>query len=102
MKIKIKALFIVLLTVSLNGCGVGLLSAHLVDTLVSPSSLIMTLADYKLETETGKKVSEHALSAATSKDCKLSIDVANICKDEISFDNIIVSTLKSSYTNKID
>ena len=39
-----------------------------------------------IEKETGKKVSEHALSMATEKDCKLTIDVKNICKDDNFFE----------------
>ena len=42
----------------------------------------MTVADYGLEKETGKKVSEHALSIATSKDCKFNLNEMTICKDE--------------------
>jgi len=52
-----------------------------------------------------KKFSEHALSAATSKDCKLTIEVTNICKDDDFFDNIsaqVASNIKTSYVKKID
>ena len=99
---KIKTIFIILATLTLNGCGGSLVASHIIDSLVAPSSLMMTMADFGIENETGKKVSEHVLSAATSKDCKLSIDVANICKDEVSFDDTSVTTIRSSYTDKIN
>jgi hypothetical protein len=60
------------------------------------------MADFGIESETGKKLSEHALSAATSKDCKLTIDVTNICKDEVSFDDTGIKTIKSSDADKIN
>lgn len=102
---KIKAAFIVLLTVSLHSCGGALTSAALIESFLSPTSIAMTLADYGIEKETGKKVSEHALSMATEKDCKLTIDVKNICKDDNFFENIttqVASNIKNFYTKKID
>ena len=102
---KKKAAFIVLLTVSLNSCAGALKSAAVIEYFLSPSSIAMTLADYGIEKETGKKVSEHALSMATEKDCKLTIDVKNICKDDNFFENIttqVASNLKNFYTKKID
>jgi hypothetical protein len=99
---KIKTISIILLTLTLNGCGGSLVASHIIDYFATPSSLMMTATDYIIENETGKKVSEHVLSAATSKDCKLSIELANICKDEISFGDTIVTTLKSSFADKIN
>ena len=105
---KIKTIFIVLLTFSLHSCAGALTKAALIESLLSPTSIAMTLADYGVEKETGKKVSEHALSAVTSKDCKLGIqDIKemSICKDENFFDKItttITSSLRNSYTRKID
>jgi hypothetical protein len=102
---KKKAAFIVLLTVSLHSCGGALTSAALIESFLSPTSIAMTLADYGLEKETGKKVSEHALSMVTEKDCKLTLDVKNICKDDNFFENIttqVASNLKNLYTKKID
>ena len=99
---KIKTIFIILTTLTLNGCGGSLVASHIIDALVTPSSIMTTMADFGIESETGKKLSEHALSAATSKDCKLTTDVTNICKDEVSFDDTGVTTIKSSYTDKIN
>jgi hypothetical protein len=100
-----KKIFIVLLTVSLHSCGGALTSAALIESLVSPSSIAMTLVDYGIEKETGKRVSEHALSAATDKDCKLTIDVTHICKDDNYFENIttqVTYNIKNLHTKKID
>jgi hypothetical protein len=100
-----KAIFVVILTVSLNSCAGALKSATVIEYFISPSSIAMTLADYGLEKQTGKKVSEHALSMATEKDCKLTLDVKNICKDDNFFENIttqVASNLKNLYTKKID
>jgi hypothetical protein len=41
----------------------------------------------------------------TEKDCKLTIDVKNICKDDNFFENIttqVTTNLKNLYTKKID
>lgn len=102
-----RAIIIILLTISLNSCGSAITSG-LVETVFSPSSIITSVVDYGIEKETGKKVSEHALSAVTSKDCKLGIqDIKemSICKDENFFDKItttVTSSLRNSYTRKID
>jgi hypothetical protein len=103
--VKIKTIFIVSLTVSLHSCGGALTSAALIESFLSPASITMTLVDYGIQKETGKKVSEHALSAATDKDCKLTIDVKNICKDDNYFENIttqVASNIRNFYTKKID
>jgi hypothetical protein len=100
-----KKIFIVLLTLSLHSCGGALTSAALMESFLSPTSIAMTIADYGIEKETGKKVSEHVLSAATEKDCKLTIDVTHICKDDNYFENItmqVASNIKNFYTKKID
>ena len=76
-----RVLFITLLAFTLNSCG-SLTSATLIESFLTPTSLIMTVADYGLEKETGKKASEHALSIATSKDCKFNLKDMTICKDE--------------------
>ena len=74
-------LFIVLLAFTLNSCG-NLMSASLIESFLTPTSAIMSVADYGIEKETGKKFSEHALSIATSKDCKFNLKDMTICKDE--------------------
>ena len=76
-----RILFITLLAFTLNSCG-SLTSASLIQSFLTPTSLIMTVADYGLEKETGKKASEHALSIATSQDCKFNLKDMTICKDE--------------------
>ena len=76
-----RVLFITLLVFTLNSCG-SLTSATLIESFLTPTSLMMTVADYGLEKETGKKASEHALSIATSKDCKFNLKDMTICNDE--------------------
>ena len=59
----------------------------------------------ELKKKLEKKISEHALSAVTEKDCKLTIDVKNICKDDNYFENItmqVASNIRNFYTKKID
>ena len=102
---KMKAIFVLLLTASLHSCGGALTSAALIESLLTPASITMTLVDYGIEKETGKKISEHALSAVTEKDCKLTIDVKNICKDDNYFENItmqVAYNVRNFYTKKID
>ena len=76
-----RVLFITLLAFTLNSCG-SLTSATLIESFLTPTSAIMSVADYGIEKETGKKVSEHALSMVTSKDCKFNLKDMTICKDE--------------------
>ena len=75
-----KFVFIIFLTFSLNSCG-NLMSASLIESFLTPSSLVMTVADYGIEKETGKRLSEHALSMATSQDCKFNLQDMTICKE---------------------
>jgi uncharacterized iron-regulated protein len=59
----------------LNSC-----SAPLTGTLLTPDRVASILADIVIESNTGKKISEHALSSLTEKDCKLKLsDINNIC-----------------------
>ena len=58
------------------------MSVSLIESFLTPTSAIMSVVDYGIEKETGKKVSEHALSIATSKDCKFNLKEITICKDE--------------------
>ena len=88
-------IFIILLTFTLNSCG-NLMSASLIESFLTPTSVIMTVADYGIEKETGKKVSEHALSIITSKDCKFNLDTMSICKDEEHQNNKIVKVVKAN------
>ncbi len=98
-----RVLFITLLVFTLNSCG-SLTAATLIESFLTPTSLMMTVADYGLEKETGKKVSEHVLSIATSKDCKFNLKEITICKDEnVSSKKILKvtnATQKSSKKNK--
>ena len=71
-----RMLFIILLIFSLHSCS------GLVTYIVSPSTLATTLVDYKIEQETGKKVSEHFLSYVTKQDCKLTLEIQNTCKED--------------------
>jgi hypothetical protein len=88
-------LFIVLLTFTLNSCG-NLISASLIESFLTPTSAIMTAVDYGIEKETGKKISEHALSVATSQDCKFDLKEMSICKDENVSNKKIVKVVKAN------
>jgi len=88
-------LFIVLLTFTLNSCG-NLMSASLIESFLTPTSAIMTAVDYGIEKETGKKISEHALSVATSQDCKFDLKEMSICKDENVSNKKIVKVVKAN------
>ncbi|CAO6124994.1 hypothetical protein MCEMAEM19_00324 [Candidatus Pelagibacterales bacterium] len=93
-------LFIILLPFTLNSCG-NLMSVSLIESFLTPTSLMMTVADYGIEKETGKKVSEHALSIATSKDCKFNLKDKTICKDEnISSKKILKVTKAAKNSSK--
>ena len=72
------------------------MSASLIESFLTPSSVIMTAADYGIEKETGKKLSEHALSMATSKDCKFNLKDMTICKEEILSNNKIIKVAKAN------
>ena len=59
----------------LNSC-----SAPLGGTLLTPDRVASILADIVIESNTGKKISEHALSSLTEKDCKFKLsDINSIC-----------------------
>ena len=77
------------------------MSVSLIESFLTPTSLMMTVADYGIEKETGKKVSEHALSIATSKDCKFNIKEITICKDEnVSIKKIVKVTKANQNSSK--
>ncbi len=93
-----KKLFLVLSLLMLNSCG-SLISASLTETLFNPTSIASSLIDYGIKKHTGKKISEHALSKITEKDCELSIEnLSNnqsICNDrEVVENNNIVTKSK--------
>ena len=95
-----RVLFITFLVFTLNSCG-SLTSASLIESFLTPTSLMMTVADYGLEKETGKKVSEHALSIATSKDCKFNLKEITVCKDEnVSIKKIVKVTKANQNSSK--
>ena len=85
-----KKLFLVLSLSLLNSCG-SLISASLTETLFNPTSIASSLIDYGIKKHTGKKMSEHALSKITDKDCELSIEnlsnPQSICKDKEVVEN---------------
>jgi hypothetical protein len=74
----------------LNSCG-SLISASLTETLFNPTSIASSLIDYGIKKHTGKKISEHALSKITDKDCELSIEnlsnPQSVCKDKEVVEN---------------
>jgi len=79
----------------LNSCG-SLISASLTETLFNPTSIASNLIDYGIKKHTGKKMSEHALSKITDKDCEFNIENLNnpqsICKDKEVVENNIILT----------
>lgn len=85
-----KKLFLVLSLLMLNSCG-SLISASLTETLFNPTSIASSLIDYGIKKHTGKKMSEHALSKITDKDCELSIEnlsnPRSFCKDKEVVEN---------------
>ena len=96
-----KKLFLVLSLLMLNSCG-SLISASLTETLFNPTSIASSLIDYGIKKHTGKKMSEHALSKITDKDCELSIEnlsnPQSICKDKevVENSNILTKSKVSS------
>lgn len=96
-----KKLFLVLSLLLLNSCG-SLISASLTETLFNPTSIASSLIDYGIKKHTGKKMSEHALSKITDKDCELSIEnlsnPQSICKDKevVENSNILTKSKVSS------
>jgi hypothetical protein len=89
------SLFLILL---LNSCG-NLMTVNLIESFLTPTSALMTAADYGIEKETGKKLSEHALSMATSQDCKFNLKDMTICKDENIQNKKITKVAKINKTN---
>ena len=95
-----KKLFLILPLLLLNSCG-SLISASLTETLFNPSSIASSLIDYGIKKHTGKKMSEHALSIVTDKDCEINIENLNkpqsFCKNkEIEENNITTSKIEAS------
>jgi hypothetical protein len=76
--------------------------------MLNSSSIASSLIDYGIKKHTGKKMSEHALSKITDKDCELSIEnlgnPQSICKDKevVENNNILVKSKVASQrqTNK--
>ena len=85
-----KKLFLVLSLLMLNSCG-SLIYASLTETLFNPSSIASSLIDYGIKKHTGKKMSEHALSKITDKDCDFNIEnlsnPKSFCKDKEVVEN---------------
>ena len=95
-----KKLFLILSLLLLNSCG-SLISASLTETLFNPSSIASSLIDYGIKKHTGKKISEHALSIVTDKDCEINIENLNkpqsLCKNkEIVENNKTTSKIETS------
>ena len=91
-----KKLFLVLSLLLLNSCG-SLISASLTETLFNPTSIASSLIDYGIKKHTGKKMSEHALSKITDKDCEISIEnlstPQSFCKDKEVVENNSIITI---------
>ena len=80
-----KKLFLGLSLLLLNSCG-SLITASLTETLFNPTSIASNIIDYGIKKHTGKKISEHALSKVTDKDCEINIEnlsnPQSFCKDK--------------------
>ncbi len=101
-----KKLFLVLSLLVLNSCG-SLISASLTETLFNPTSIASSLIDYGIKKHTGKKMSEHALSKITDKDCEISIEnlsnPQSFCKDkEVVENNSIITINKVASQRQIN
>ena len=85
-----KNFFLIILLLLLNSCG-SLISASLTETLFNPTSIASSLIDYGIKKHTGKKISEHALSKITDKDCEFYIEnlsnPKSFCKDKEVVEN---------------
>lgn len=95
-----KKLFPTLSLLLLNSCG-SLISASLTETLFNPSSIASSLIDYGIKKHTGKKMSDHALSIVTDKDCEINIENLNkpqsFCKNkEIVENNNVPKKIEAS------
>ena len=91
-------IFLGLSLLLLNSCG-SLISASLTETLFNPTSIASNIIDYGIKKHTGKKMSEHALSKATDKDCEINIEnlsnPQSFCKDkEVAEINIAPPKIK--------
>ncbi len=101
-----KKLFLVLSLLMLNSCG-SLISASLTETLFNPTSIASSLIDYGIKKHTGKKMSEHALSKITDKDCEFNIEnlsnPQSFCKDkEVVENNNILTKSKVASQRQIN
>jgi len=86
-----KPINFLIIFILLYSCG-----APLTGTLLTPDRIASIMADIVIETNTGKKISEHALSNLTQKDCKLKLsDINNIC-----IENNVTSLLDVVEKNK--
>ena len=93
-----KKIFLGLSLLLLNSCG-SLISASLTETLFNPTSIASNIIDYGIKKHTGKKMSEHALSKVTDKDCEINIEnlsnPQSFCKNkEIAEINIATPKIK--------
>jgi hypothetical protein len=93
-----KKIFLGLSLLLLNSCG-SLISASLTETLFNPTSIASNIIDYGIKKHTGKKISEHALSKVTDKDCEINIEnlsnPQSFCKDkEVAEINIAPPKIK--------
>ena len=93
-----KKIFLGLSLLLLNSCG-SLISASLTETLFNPTSIASNIIDYGIKKHTGKKMSEHALSKVTDKDCEINIEnlsnPQSFCKDkEVAEINIAPPKIK--------
>ena len=93
-----KKIFLGISLLLLNSCG-SLISASLTETLFNPTSIASNIIDYGIKKHTGKKISEHALSKVTDKDCEINIEnlsnPQSFCKDkEVAEINIATPKIK--------
>jgi len=92
-----KPIIYLLLILLLVGCGNIIGVANLASTMVTPSSVVMSAADYGLEKKTGKTSTEHTISFLMSKDCKVDYKNLSICNE----DNFLIKEEIRTIQNQI-
>jgi hypothetical protein len=90
-----KKFFLALLLLLLNSCG-SLISSSITETLFNQTSIATSLIDYGVKKHTGKKLSEHAISKITGKDCEINIEnlitFQSFCRDKEVMENNNIMT----------
>ncbi len=92
-----KLIITLFLILTLSGCGNLIGVANLASTLITPSSVVMSAADYGLEKKTGKTSTDYVVSFLMSKDCKVDYKNLSICSE----DNVLIKQEIITIQNQI-